>query len=74
MVHSAPLATGGRDDAIHAQVFDPLAVMVEAMADDQSGHSEPRDRFFAEGTLHGFQQIAIIDGDHGAVEVCEGLL
>jgi hypothetical protein len=74
MVHSAPLATGGRDDAIHAQVFHHLAVVIEAMADDQSGHSEARGRSFAEGTFDGFEEIAIMDGSDGFVGIGKRVL
>jgi hypothetical protein len=54
------LATGGRHNAVHSQVFHHLPVMIEAVADDQSGQFEPRKRTFAKGALDGFQQIAIL--------------
>src|SRR5271165_474047 len=63
------LATGRRHDAVHAEVHGDLAVVVEAMPDDDGGHAQAGSRSFAEGALNGFQRVGIIDGSDSFVGV-----
>ena len=65
------LAAGRRHDAVHAQVYGDLTVVVEAMSHDDGSHAESRSFSFAEGTLDGFEQIAFIDGRYRFVGVRE---
>src|SRR5581483_5393791 len=66
------LAAGGRDNPVHPEIFDHLAVMVHHMADDEGCHTETRCLALAEGAVDwGRDQVFVVDGAHSLMEVGE---
>src|SRR5580692_12746300 len=67
-------AAGWRNDAVHAQVLDHLAVVIERMADRNERECHARDLVGAERALHQPENIALVDAGERLVQVGERVL
>src|ERR1700692_3416080 len=66
------LPAGRRYNPIHPQIFDHLAVMIEAMRRHAGSQPQPRNRSLSERAPHGLHQILLIDGCDRFVDVLKG--
>lgn len=55
------LAAGGRDDSVHSQVFDHLAVMIIGVPGNTAGKAEARDFSLAKWASYFSCEIRVID-------------
>ena len=61
------LSLAGRgDDAVHAEVFDHLSVMVIAVADEQRSHPQARGVTSAKWTGDWADDIFVVYGEHSS--------
>src|SRR5260370_30297432 len=69
------LALAGRwHDSVHAQVFHHLAIMIEAVADDERGHRKARGVSLSKGILDGTHYVLLVDGRHSPLHISKGFI
>src|SRR5437588_2017402 len=66
-------AAGWRDDAVHAQVLDHLAVVIEAVTDNQSRHSQTCCCSFTKGIFDVLDGIGLVYRSESLVHVGKGI-
>src|ERR1043165_3295371 len=68
------LAAGGRDDAVHAEVLDHLAVVVEAVPEGEARGAQARGAWVAAFAGEALGEVGFVEGGHGAVAEDERVL